>query len=200
MFLVADPGNNRIAQVDASSGSAVITSWATCPSCTGLYLSGTSAYATSTTGQIYYIAAQGSSAVSLGFALGTSLDGPIGQIASFTPTATPTLTPNNYALQTQSGSFFDAVHAFAPATGATYTALAAPYTVLPFPGGKAFAATAAPLAGFSNTSAGGTTGAGLIKATGGIVVVPATTANSAVVTSDSILFVDAAGKLRTIAR
>jgi hypothetical protein len=43
----------------------------------------------------------------------------------------------------------------------------------------------------------------LIKATGGIVVVPATATASAVVTPDSILFVDTAGtggKLRTIVR
>lgn len=199
-FLVADPGNNRIAQVDGTQNPAVISSWATCPSCTGLFLSGTSAYATSSTGQIYYISGSGATAVSLGFATGTAIDGPIGQIASFAPSTTPTVTAANYGLQFQSGSFFDTAHNYAAATGASYTALAAPYTVLPFTGGKAFAGTPTPLAGFADTSAGGSTGAGLIKATGGIVVVPAATANSAVVTSDSILFVDAAGKLRTIAR
>jgi hypothetical protein len=200
-FLIGDPGNNRIAQVDVTSGSAVITPWATGAPFTGVYLSGTSAYATSTTGQIYYISAAGATPVSLGFATGTAIDGPIGQIASFAPTATPTLTALNYPLQVQPKSFFDSTSAFAGV--APYAALAAPYTVLPFPGGKAFAAAPA-LAGFvADTSAGATTGAGLIKATGGIIVVPAATAASAVVTPDSILFVDSAGvggKLRTNAR
>lgn len=199
-FLVADPGNNRIAEVDATQNPAVISSWASCPSCTGLFMSGTSAYASSSTGQIYYISAAGATAVSLGFATGTAIDGPIGQVASFTPTATPTLTASNYGLQFQAKSFFDTANNYVGATGASYATLAAPYTVLPFPGGKAVAATPTILAGFADTSAGGTTGAGLIKATGGLVVVPAATANGAVVTSDSILFVDAAGKLRTIVR
>jgi hypothetical protein len=201
-FLIGDPGNNRIAQVDATQSPAVITSWASGAPFTGVYLSGTSAYATSTTGQIYYISAAGATPVSLGFATGTAIDGPIGQIASFAPASTPTLTPVNYPLQFQSGSFFDQLHAFAGF--APYAALAAPYTIAPFPGGKAFAA--APAAGvglIADTSAGGVTGAGLIKATGGIIVVPAATAASAVVTPDSILFVDSAGvggKLRTIVR
>jgi hypothetical protein len=197
-FLIGDPGNNRIAMVDATAGNtATITTWATCPGCTGLFISGTSAYATSTSGQIYYISAQGATAVSLGFALGTAVDGPLGQIASFTPTATPTLTPVNYLLQFQSKSFFDTV-------GPTTTGLAAPYTLAPFGGSKVFAT--APAAGvglIADTSAGGTTGTGVIKATGGIIEVPNTAAASAVVTPDSILFVDSAGvggKIRTIAR
>lgn len=49
-FLIGDPGNNRIAQVDATQSPAVITSWASGAPFTGVYLSGTSAYATSTTG------------------------------------------------------------------------------------------------------------------------------------------------------
>jgi len=197
-FLIGDPGNNRIAMVDATAGNtANITTWATCPGCTGLFISGTSAYATSTSGQIYYISAQGATAVSLGFTLGTAVDGPLGPIASFTPAATPTLTPVNYLLQFQSKSFFDTV-------GPTTTGLAAPYTLAPFGGSKVFAAPPAAGVGLiADTSAGGATGAGVIKATGGIIVVPNTAAASAVVTPDSILFVDSAGvggKLRTIAR
>jgi hypothetical protein len=202
-FLVADPGNNRIAQIDATQNPAVITSWASGAPFTGLSLVGTAAYATSTTGQIYYISGSGATPVSMGFVTSTTaVDGPIGQFASLTPATTPALTPVNYPLQFQSGSFFDQAHAFAGV--APYAALAAPYTVLPFPGGKAFAA--APAAGvglIADTSAGATTGAGKINATGGLVVVPATTAVGATVTPDSILFVDtagSAGKLRTIVR
>jgi hypothetical protein len=197
-FLIGDPGNNRIAMVDATAGNtATITTWATCPACTGLFVSGTSAYATSTTGQIYYISAQGAAAVSLGFTTGAAVDGPLGQIASFTPAAMPTLTPVNYLLQFQSKSFFDTV-------GPTTTGLAAPYTLAPFGGSKVFAT--APTAGvglIADTSAGAATAAGVIKATGGIIVVPNTATASAVVTPDSILFVDSAGvggKIRTIAR
>ncbi len=37
-FLIGDPGNNRIAMVDATAGNtATITTWATCPGCTGLF-------------------------------------------------------------------------------------------------------------------------------------------------------------------
>ncbi len=101
-----------------------------------------------------------------------------------------------YLLQFQAKSFFDTANAT--------TGLVAPYTLAPFSGGKAF--LTAPAAGvglIADTSAGGTTGAGVIKATGGIIVVPNTAAASAVVTPDSILFVDSAGtggKIRTIAR
>jgi hypothetical protein len=136
-----------------------------------------SLYATSTTGQIYYISAAGATPVSLGFTTGTAVDGPLGQIAPFTPAATPTLTPSNYKLQNQAGGLFDPVNAFAAAPGAAYTALAAPYTVAPFGGTKVFAAPAG----------------GVLKATGGIVLVPANAAASAVITPDSILFVDTAG-------
>ncbi len=132
-FLIGDPGNNRIAMVDATAGNtATITTWATCPGCTGLFISGTSAYATSTSGQIYYISAQGATAVSLGFSLGTAVDGPLGQIASFTPTATPTLTPVNYLLQFQAKSFFD--------TANNTSGIATPYTLAPFNGTKVFSA------------------------------------------------------------
>jgi hypothetical protein len=198
LFLVADPGNNRIAQVDATQNPAVITSYATCPSCTGLFPGATagSLYATSSTGQIYYISGTAATAVSMGFALGTAIDGPIGQFASLTPTATPTLTPVNYPLQFQTGSFFSQTAATTP--------WSAPYNVAPFANptnSQVFAA--APVAGVglkADTSAGATTGAGLIKATGGIVVVPASATASAVVTPDSIEFIDATGKLRTIVR
>ncbi len=198
-WLVADPGHNRIAQVDTTSGNAVITTWATGAPFTGLFLSGTSVYATSTTGQIYYIAAGGSgqAAVSLGFATGTAIDGPIGQIASLTAANTPTAI--NYGLQFQAKSFFDTV---GPTTG-----LGAPYTLAPFNGGvnaKVFAVAPAGVGMIADTSAGATTGAGLITANGGLVVVAPGAAAGAVVTPDSILFVDGAGaagaKLRTIAR
>jgi hypothetical protein len=55
----------------------------------------------------------------------------------------------------------------------------------------------------ADTSAGAATGPGVIKATGGIVLVPTTAVAAATVTPDSILFVDTAGaggKLRTIVR
>ena len=99
LFLIAEPGNNRIAQVDATQNPAAITAWSTCPSCTGLVLSGTAAYATSTTGQIYYIAGVGATPVSLGFTTGTAVDGPIGTFSSLAPAAKPTLTAANYGLQ-----------------------------------------------------------------------------------------------------
>lgn len=196
-WLVADPGNNRIAQVDTSSGNAAITTFATGAPFTGLFLSGTAVYASSTTGQIYYISGSGATPVSLGLATGTAIDGPIGQLASLTPTAAQTLTPVNYGLQFQAKSFFDTV---GPTTG-----LASPYTLAPFNGTKVFAiAPAAGVGLLADTSAGAATGAGLIKANGGLIVVAPGATAGAVVTPDSILFVDGAGaagaKLRTIAR
>ena len=209
-FLVADPGNTRIAQVTVTSNfNCTITPYATGAAFTGLSSlgAGGSLYATSTTGQIYYISASGATPVSLGFTTGTAVDGPLGQIASFTPATAPTLTPSNYKLQVQTGSFFDSANPFAAATGAAYTALAAPFTVAPFVGGatpKAFAAPVAVGVGLlADTSAGAATGPGVIKATGGIVLVPTTAVAAATVTPDSILFVDTAGaggKLRTIVR
>jgi hypothetical protein len=63
----------------------------------------------------------------------------------------------------------------------------------------------APLLGFPDTSAGQTAAAGLVNATGGIILVPATAAAAATVTPDSLLYVDSAGsagnaKLRTLVR
>jgi hypothetical protein len=205
-FLVADPGNSRIAQVNAATYPATITTWATGAAFTGLYLTGTgtAAYATSTTGQIYFIPSGTAPqvAVSLGLTTGTALDGPVGQLSPLGATPTGTLAPVNYPLQFQSGSYFDSAHAFAGF--APYAALAAPYTVAPFPGGKAFAAPVAAGVGLTaDTSAGGTTGAGKVNATGGIVMVPTTATAGADVTPDSLLFVDSAGaggKLRTLVR
>ena len=163
-FLIGDPGNNRIAMVDATAGNtATITTWATCPGCTGLFVSGTSAYATSTSGQIYYLSAQGATAVSLGFALGTAADGQIGQISSFTPASTPTLAPVVYPLLGHAKGFFDSTATFAGV--APYASLATPYTIAPFTGAptsgtKAFGALAVPLTGFTNTSSAATTGSG----------------------------------------
>jgi hypothetical protein len=207
-FLVADPGNNRIAFVNPSTNPATVSTWATGAPFTGLTLTGvgTNAYATSTSGQIYFIpsgsVASPPAAVSLGLTTGTALDGPIGQLSALGATPTGTLTPVNYPLQFQSGSFFDAAHPFAGF--APYAVLAPPYTLAPFGGTKAF--TVAPAAGVglvADTSAGGATGAGKVNATGGIIYVPAGTPVAPTVTPDSLLFVDTAGatgKLRTLVR
>ena len=74
----------------------------------------------------------------------------------------------------------------------------------PFNGTKAVAAVPAPLVGFPDTSAGQAASAGLVNATGGIIVVPTSAVAAATVTPDSLLFVDSAGvasaKLRTLVR
>lgn len=200
-FLIADPGNNRIALVNTTVSPAAITAYATGAPFTGIFVSGTAVYATSTTGQVYYISGSGATPVSFGLTLGTAADGPVGPISSLTPTANLTLAPVIYGLQGSPKSFFDNTANFAPLTGAAYTALAAPYTILPFGGTKVFAAAVNAGVGLANdTNGAAITGAGVVKATGGLVVVPAGGAAAANVTPDSILFVDAAGKLRTLVR
>ena len=198
-FLVADPGNARIAQVAVSSNfNCTVTTYASGAAFTGLTSAGGAAlYATSTTGQIYYISGSGATPVSLGVATaaaGSTADGPIGQLSALGSAPTGTLTPVGYLTQFVAHSFFDTV---GPTTG-----LAAPYTLAPFNGTTAVAAQPAPIAGFADTST--PSGVGKINATGGIILVPAGGAASAVVTPDSLLFVDSAGtvnaKLRTLVR
>lgn len=199
-FLVADPGNAtpRIAQVTVSSNfNCTITTFATGAAFTGLTSAGGGAYyATSTTGQIYFISSTGT-ATSLGVATaaaGSTVDGPIGQLSALGSAPTGTLTPVGYLTQFLAHSFFDTV---GPVTG-----LAAPYTLAPFNGTTAVATVPAPIAGDPDTST--PSAAGKINATGGIILVPAGGAASAVVTPDSLLFVDSAGtanaKLRTLVR
>lgn len=198
-FLVADPGNTRIAQVAVTSNfNCAISTFATGAAFTGLTAAGGGAfYATSTTGQIYFISATGT-ATSLGLttaAAGSTADGPIGQLSALTAAPTATLAPVAYLTQFVAKSFFDTV---GPTTG-----LAAPYTLAPFNGLKAVGAVPAPIAGFPDTSS--PSGVGKVNATGGIILVPAGGAASAVVTPDSLLFVDSAGsagnaKLRTLVR
>jgi hypothetical protein len=200
-FLVADPGNNRIAMVNTTASPAVITTYASGQPFTGIYLTGTAVYATTTSGQIYYISGSGATPVSFGLTTGATADGPVGPIASLTPTANLTPTPTVYALQGKGGAFFDNTTNFTPLVGAAYSALAAPYTVAQFPGSKVFAAAPAAGVGLSNnTNAAAITGAGKVQATGGLVVFPAGTAAAATVTPDSILFVDGGTKLRTLVR
>jgi hypothetical protein len=200
-FLVADPGNSRIAQVTVSSNyNCTISTYATGAAFTGLVSAGgTALYATSTTGQIYYISGSGATAVSLGVATAAAgstadADGPIGQLSALGAAPTGSLTPVAYLTQFVAKSFFDTV---GPTTG-----LAAPYTLAPFNGTKAVSAVPAPIAGFADTSS--PSGVGAINATGGIILVPAGTAAAATVTPDSLLFVDSAGtasaKLRTLVR
>jgi hypothetical protein len=196
-FLIADPGNNRIAEVDATQNPAVITTWASGQPFVGFtlpnYPTSAAMYATTTSGQVYYIAASGATPVSLGFSTSTTVtDGPIGQVTSFT--GTNTLTPVNYPLQGQAASFF--------ATTATpnTSGYATPYTVAPFAAvGPVFSVVAAGIGLANDTSSGGATGNGTVNATGGILVIPSTATTAATVTPGSILFTDIANKkLRTI--
>ena len=156
-------------------------------------------YATSTTGQIYYISGSGATAVSLGLttaAAASTKDGPIGQLSALGAAPTGALAPVSYKTQFQAGSFFDTV---GPTTG-----LVAPYTLAPFNGVKAVAAVPAPLVGFPDTSSAQAASVGLVNATGGIILVPASAGAAATITPDSLLFVDSAGtasaKLRTLVR
>jgi hypothetical protein len=197
-FLVADPTNSRVAQVTVSSNfNCAITAFATGAAFTGLTSAGGGAYyATSTTGQIYYISSTGT-ATSLGLttaAAGSTADGPIGQLSALGAAPTGTLAPVGYLTQFATGSFFNTAGA---------TGLAAPYTVAPFNGATAVSVVPVPIAGFPDTNT--PTGVGKVNATGGIILVPASATASAVVTPDSLLFVDSAGsataaKLRTLVR
>jgi hypothetical protein len=69
---------------------------------------------------------------------------------------------------------------------------------------KAVAAVPAPLVGFPDTSSAQAASVGLVNATGGIILVPASAGAAATITPDSLLFVDSAGtasaKLRTLVR
>ena len=195
-FLVADPGNNRIAQVDTTQNPAVITAYASGQPFVGFTAAngaGTALYATTTSGQIYYISGANATPVSLGFSTSaTSTDGPIGQVTS--QTSTNTLTPVNYPLQGQTTSFFATTAT--PSTSGYGT----PYTVLPFvAAGPVFNVVAAGIGLAPDTSSAKTTGKGTVNATGGILIVPASTAATATLTPGSILFTDTTNKqLRTI--
>jgi len=201
-FLIADPGNNRIALVNTTSSPAAITTYASGAPFTGIYLTGTAVYASSTTGQIYYISGSGATPASFGLTTGATADGPVGPISSLTPASNLTLTPVPYGLQGATKSFFDSANPFTAVAGATYTSLSYPYTLAQFLGGvtpKVFAAAVNAGVGLSNDT---TTAAvqGKVQATGGLVVFPAGTAAAATVTPDSILFADGGTKLRTLVR
>ena len=199
-FLVADPGNARVAAIAVNQFNCTITTYATGGSFTGLApLAAGALYATSTTGQIYYISGSGATAVSLGLttaAAASTKDGPLGQLSALGAAPTGALAPVSYKTQFQAGSFFDTV---GPTTG-----LVAPYTLAPFNGVKAVAAVPAPLVGFPDTSSAQAASVGLVNATGGIILVPASAGAAATITPDSLLFVDSAGtasaKLRTLVR
>jgi hypothetical protein len=199
-FIVADPGNNRIAQVAVTGSTCVIATYASGAAFTGITsLGGGALYATSSSGQIYYISGSGATPVPLGLTTATvaaEKDGPIGQLSALGAAPTGTLSPVAYLEQLVAGSFFNTA-------GAT-TGLAAPYTLAPFNGTQAF--TVAPnIPGLvADTSAAATATAGTFDANGGLIVVPTTAGAAATVTPDSILFVDGAGgvtsKLRTVVR
>lgn len=199
-FLVADPGNARVAAIAVNQFNCTITTYASGAAFTGLApLAAGALYATSTTGQVYYISGSGATGASLGLttaAAASTKDGPIGQLSALGATPTGTLAPVSYKTQFQAGSFFDTV---GPTTG-----LAAPYNLAPFNGTKAVAAVPAPLVGFPDTSSAQAASVGLVNATGGIILVPTTAGVGATVTPDSLLFVDSAGtasaKLRTLVR
>jgi hypothetical protein len=99
--------------------------------------------------------------------------------------------------QLVAGSFFN--------TAGEPTGVGAPYTLAPFGSTHVFGTTPA-IAGFiADTSAAAPATAGLVNATGGIILVPTSATASATVTPDSLLFVDSAGsagnaKLRTLVR
>lgn len=191
IIYIPDPGNQSIDTFNTSTSTFTAGGFVkagTAPF-TGLYSTGTGYYATSSTGQIYSITAAGV-ATSLGFTLGTAVDGPLGQVQA-APATTPTLTATNYALQGQANNFFNL--ATPPST------IPAPYSLAPFNGTAIFNSSPAAALGLVNdTSFGLTTGAGVIKATGGIIYVPSTAAVSTYVTPNSFVYADATGKLRTI--
>jgi hypothetical protein len=196
-MLIGDPGNSRIAVINASTLTPSISAAASGQPFTGFTMSSTTSgalYATTTTGQVYYVPSAGATPISFGLPLGTTgTDGPIGQVPSLSPTTTPTLTATNYPLQFQTGSFFAA-----SATPAT-AGYAAPYTVAPFTtAGPVFTTPPVGIGLAADTSAGATTGAGKVNATAGILVFPASATASAVVTPGSILFTDGGTKLRTL--
>lgn len=188
---IPDPGNQSIDTFNVKTSTFTaggLVKAGTAPF-TGLYATGTGYYATTTTGQIYSITSAGV-ATSLGFTLGTAVDGPLGQVQA-APTTTPVLTATTYPLQGQANNFFNL--AAPPAT------IPAPYSLAPFNGTAIFSASPAAAIGLVNdTSSGLTTGAGVIKATGGIIYVPATATLSTYVTPNSFVYADATGKLRTI--
>jgi len=198
--LIADPGNNRIALLNTVTGA--ITPYASGQPFIGLALSGAAAvYATTTAGQIYYISGSGATPSSFGLTTGATADGPVGPISSLIPAASLTLAPTVYALQGKAGAFFDNTTAFTGLAGAAYSSLSWPYTILPFPGGKAFAAVPNAGLGLANdTNGAAVTGAGKVQAKGGLVVTAAGGAAAATVTPDSILFVDNGTALRTLVR
>jgi hypothetical protein len=197
-FLIADPGNNRIAEVDDTLAIPAITTWASGQAFTGFTLTtngtgGTAMYATTLSGEIYYIASAGATPVSLGFATSTTqTDGPVGQFTNQTPATTPTLTPVNYPLQGQAANFF------ATTATTTTTPFSTPYTVSPFAGSGVFTVPPAGIGLAPDTSSGATTGKGTINATAGIVIYPSQSAATATVTPGSLLFTDSGTKLRTL--
>jgi hypothetical protein len=200
-FLIADTGNNRIAQVDTTVSPVNITTYASGQPFTGFTATGTAGalYATTTSGQIYYISGSGATPVSLGFSASTTqVDGGIGQFTNQTPTSTPTLTPVKYPLQGQAASFFATTAT--PSTSGYST----PYTVAPFAAaGPVFTVVAAGIGLANDTSSGApaaNVGLGTVNATAGILIVPSTiAAPTATLTPGSILFTDTSNKLlRTI--
>jgi hypothetical protein len=190
-LLFADPGTQRIASINASTGA--VTSLATGARFAGLS-PGPSAgtyYACSLEGQLYSIAS--GTATSFGLPLGTFVDGPVGVGATLS-----FATPSSYAVQGTTANFFGS--ASAPTL---------PYTVAPFAAaGPIFAAAAqAAVAGgvlkfAPDTSAqsigAGAAQSGLIDECSSVVYVTAAMAGAnPALTPESFLFSDR-GVLRTL--
>ena len=120
--LIADPGNNRIAQIDTDDEPGRRSR----PTPRASRSSGSrsrvrAVYATSTAGQIYYISAPVQPRLSFGLTTGATADGPVGPISSLTPASNLTLAPTVYALQGKAGAFFDNTTNFTALAGAAYS-------------------------------------------------------------------------------
>lgn len=199
--IIADPTNKKIvslAPVNSSTiPSCTLTTVASGQSFVGVSYVGTTLYATTTTGQVYSIATNGATPVSLGLNVAaTAADGASGVFGTLPLAANQTLTAKPYAVQGQAANFFGS--ASVPSS---------PYNLAPFtatgpifaPAGQT-AVAGAPLnlkADTSSATISATAGAAVVSPTSIVFVKSGTYGANTALTPDSFLFTDN-GVLRTI--